>query len=797
MGLLLAGQGQAALDLRNATVEKLPNGLTVILLEDRNFPVASVQMLYKVGARNEVTGQTGIAHFLEHMAFRAAEHFPGTDLVSSIYALGGEWHGYTWTDQTTYFATVPGPDLDLLLRIEADRITKLKLAEDVIEAERGAVLAEMHMYENYPTSMLIDALMFTSFQAHPYRNNTIGFESDIQNLTHENVVSFYRQHYHPANAVLAVVGDFDAGKVRARIGELFGDIAARPATPLPHTTEPLQSGERRVSINGSSHTRRFMIGYHAPSANHGDYAAFLVLQALLGSSSGVSFLQNDWGAPVDENSLLAGAADDLTTWYPPSAQDYIFVIGGELGQGATADGTEAAIEKRVATARQAPAAAETLARAINNVQDELVFDVETTEDAAHQLAYFAGLGALDVLLTLPERVATVSAEDVHHVANRYLKPERRTIAWYGPGEKQAIPPQSSMSPGAAESTPVAAVDDRPIASAVVSRLQGGIPVIFQESDFSSAAELQIVLQGNNLAGGSIQTNEPVRGYSALTYRMRPDALADVLGSAQADLASAEFVMQASAALSDDPEARLEETFDDLMQRGQVPQAGAVMPALIVLSGDVRLEAALPLLQQKFASLEPRAAELRPATKIAAGKRVVKLGVPVAQSALGYIVSAPGPGEADHAAWSLLLYILSHDYEGRLGVEAISKRGLAYYVDGRYRSDGLNGWMTLAVGVDPGKVDDLKSLLRDELQRLVDVPPSAAEVAEAKRHLIGRSKSGAQSNRERSSALAEQWLWYGEIVTTGALEERLAAVSQRDVADAAAKFVDGLTIVVGE
>lgn len=164
----------AALDLNNAAVHRLENGLTVILLEDRNFSVASVQMLYRVGARDELTGKTGLAHFVEHMAFRDTENFPNTDVVSSIYANGGEWHGYTWTDETTYFATIPSEHLDLLLRIEADRMSRLVIAEENMEPERGAVLAEMHMYENDPVSMLIDAVMFTSFLAHPYRNNTIG-----------------------------------------------------------------------------------------------------------------------------------------------------------------------------------------------------------------------------------------------------------------------------------------------------------------------------------------------------------------------------------------------------------------------------------------------------------------------------------------------------------------------------------------------------------------------------------------------------------------------------------------------
>ncbi len=105
--LLFPGLAAAYLDLAAAGVEQLDNGLTVIVLEDPSFPVVSVQMLYRSGAVDEVSGKTGLAHFLEHMAFRDSENFPDTGLVSSIYAVGGEWHGYTWLDQTTYFATVP------------------------------------------------------------------------------------------------------------------------------------------------------------------------------------------------------------------------------------------------------------------------------------------------------------------------------------------------------------------------------------------------------------------------------------------------------------------------------------------------------------------------------------------------------------------------------------------------------------------------------------------------------------------------------------------------------------------
>ena len=115
----------AYLDLSTAAVERLDNGMTLIVLEEHSFPVVSVHMLYRVGARNETSGATGLAHFLEHMAFRATESFPDTGVVSSIYAAGGEWHGYTWLDQTNYFETAPRENLDLLLRIEADRMARL------------------------------------------------------------------------------------------------------------------------------------------------------------------------------------------------------------------------------------------------------------------------------------------------------------------------------------------------------------------------------------------------------------------------------------------------------------------------------------------------------------------------------------------------------------------------------------------------------------------------------------------------------------------------------------------------
>lgn len=788
---------RAELDLRNASVERFDNGFTLILLPDHRFPVASVQMLYRVGARNEVSGKTGLAHFLEHMAFRDSENFPDTDLVSRIYAVGGEWHGYTWTDQTTYYSTVPSENLDLLLRIEADRMTHLKIAADDLRAERGAVLAEMHMYENSPTSMLIDAVNYTSFLAHPYRNNTIGWESDIEHLQHADVVEFYEQHYQPANAVLAIVGKFDRDAVRKRVTKLFGSLRSKGATPLPHTVEPPQVGLRRVTLQGATEQRQFMIAYRAPAVTHSDFAAFLVMQEILGSGSGVNFLQNDWGTPVAEDSLLAGAADSVTTWFPPSAQDYVFMVGGFAPAGDDEATVEQRIESRIASLRQrAPTKAEVSA-AIQAVQDELIFDVQTTEDAAHQLAFFDGLNALDVLLGLPERVAAVSAADVRRAAMRYLGPERRSIAWHVPLEDAA--PINSAPTDTARVSRI----DRPRGDfgsdnsdlPITTKLSGGIPVIVRRSDLSLTTQLQIIFPSGRLDG--MLADSPIAGYSSVAYNVRPQQLANAIQQAGSSLAEVRPAPDGSIAKSGDPATRMEQEFAALMQIDGDAQALAAVPSLITVVGDIDVDAVLAQLEQTFGTLQPTDSKRLRSMPLANDAVTVSVGKPVAQAQIGYFVAAPGPGDPRSDAWRLLLYILSHDYEGRLGTRAISNTGLAYYIGSEYRSDGFNAWISLSAGVDANKIEPLRELLQAELGRLLSEPPSAAEIAAAKSNRLGRFFSSAQSNAEIATQLAKEWLWYGEIQTVATLRQRLDAVSRAAVLEEIAAFTSGKTIVVAE
>jgi len=816
---LWPGLATARLDLSAAAVERLDNGLTVIVLEEPAFPLVSVQMLYRVGAKHEALGATGLAHFLEHMAFRSSENFPDTGLVSSIYAAGGEWHGYTWLDQTTYFATAPREQLDLLLRIEADRMTRLLIPEADVEAEIGAVLAEMHGYENDPAAVLQDNVLYVSFLAHPYRNNTIGWESDIAGIRHDEVVEFYRQHYHPGNGVLAVVGDVRRDEVVDRVQQLFGGLEGRPATPNPRTVEPAQQGERRIRVQGATDRKHFRIAWRAPSVHSPDYAPFLVLQELLAGGSGVSFLQNDWGTPARADSPVGRVADGIATWFPPSEQDYVFIVSGN----APADADEAALEASIQRAfaetdslltAGGAAAEQALQRARDAVARELLFDVQTTEDAAHQLAFFGGMDALTVLTGLPAAVEAVQAADVKRALESWLQPSLRTIGWYLPRDAEAAvaasAPRTEPASGGAdlgagqnlERSDASSRGDSRVAagvapSAVVRRLDNGAPLILQPSPLSPTVLLKVVVEGEVALGiGYSRWGEPLAGVTSLDFRLLPDELEATAASLRDALEAYRAESQGGGSADSDPGERLQAHFGDLLGLPRQVPAVPVRPLLFVVSGDIDVNVVQSLLDKTFGGMAAASEPPLPGVNQTARLELESvLERPVAQERLGYLVRAPGPVEPGAAAWRMALYILSHGYEGRLGKEAISRRGLVYYIDSAYRSNGADGWVTLDIGVDPAKLPAMRDLLRSELQRLRREPPSQAEIDEARRHLLGRFVSASQSNAELADRLSREWLWYGKLVDYETLSADLGSVTREDLLAILPEFTAGAVIAV--
>jgi zinc protease len=798
--LAVAVPASAELSLQRAEVMHLPNGLTVILLEDHSFPLVSVQMLYKSGSAAEITGKTGLAHFLEHLAFRASERFPNARATELIYDAGGEWHGYTAMDQTTYFATMPKGGLDLLLRIEADRMARTVIDPASISAEKGAVITELHSYENDPVSVLQEAVTRTAIRLHPYGSPMAGYVSDVERLTIDDARAYYASHYAPGNAVLTIVGDFKPSEARALVATDFADVPARPVAAPNPAAEPLQAGERRIRLSGAVERQYFQLAFPAPAASSPDFPAFLVLQEILSGGSGVNLRQTDW-APTTravQGALLFGVSDDIATWLPPTRDPFLFMIGGSIESNADEAALERAIGKRLASLRGHPVSEARLIEAKLKVSGAVAGDVETTEDAAHQLAFFEGVGALPVLLDLPRRVAAVTPADIQRIARTYFAPGRATTGWMVPGTPDKLEAGSTVEANPTgrrlgAGSPRRAADRTgtppltgPAGPPQLGRLSGGFPAIVRPNPLSNAVTVELLLSAP-VEGGASPADLP--GLDAMIRSGTNDELGALIGEIASASRSPGTVADTP---SEDPATRLEQLI--LMHTVSTANRSPV-PMAVIVSGNVNPK-------QVFAKLETAFGDLRSGTLPGVASAPPSAGVvreriakPLAQGGLGYVVEGPPPGTREALAWRMLLYVLTHDYSGRLGNSAIRDRGLVYHIYSLQRSDGRRSWVTISTGVDPDKADAMEAELRAQLARLATDPPTPQEVEAARNHLLGRDVTAAQSNEEWTAKLAREFVETGGLRSHAELSAQLQSITPADLAAVARDFGRGTIIRV--
>lgn len=780
---------RAELDLNRAGVTHLADGLTLIMLEDHSFPIVSVQMLYKSGSAAEISGKTGLAHFMEHLAFRGSRNFPNELATELIYDSGGEWHGYTAFDQTTYFATMPSDGLDLLLKIEADRMARTVIDPAAIAAERGAVITELHSYENDPATVLQDAVARTAIQAHPYGSPMAGYVSDVEHLTAEDARDYYASHYAPGNAVLAIVGDFVPSQAEALVGQRFGDVRGRAMANPSFTSEPPQQGQRRIELSAPVERQYFELAFPSPAASSTDFPAFLVLQQILSGGDGLNLHQSDWSAvPSSEGSLLYGATADIATFLPPTHDPFLFTVSATIGRSRDRSAFEREVSRRIAGLLDQAVIQPRLEQAKAAVVRELSNDVQTTQEAAHQLAFFEGIGALDALLGMPQRIRAVAASDVQRVARTYLRLDQSTIGWMVPG--------ATRTSRSGDGNPLAASDrpGRPPPAGVtpgpqLRYLSSGLPVIVQANPLSDSVVVELLLSGPAQLGTHPRDlpglDAVVRSGTSTKFETM---LSEAIGDSHAPKTTPEQP-------SKDPAARLQQLI--LEEIGVRPNS-APSPLAVFVSGEVDQD-------KIFAILERHLGRTRPAA-VAAQKRPhavpdqlrllhEHIAGPLSQGALGYVVEGPPDGTREALAWQMLLYVLTHDYSGRLGRSAITAKGIVYHIYSDVRSDGRNTWATISTGVDPAKADAMEAELRAELGKLKSDPPTAAELRAARDHLLGRDLTAAQSNVQWTSKLAREFISWGGLRSHERLRAELEAITQADLVAAAQRFANGTIVRV--
>ncbi len=424
----LALAATAALAEPEVTSFRLDNGMDVVVIEDDRAPVVTHMVWYRVGAADDPPGKSGLAHYLEHLMFKGTETIPEGAFSKIVAENGGQDNAFTSRDFTGYFQRIASDRLDLVMRMEADRMRNLRFSEAVALTERDVILEERsQVVDNDPGSQFGETLSAALYKHHPYRVPVIGWRHEMEGLTRDDALAFYERYYAPDNAILVVAGDVTPETVRALAETHYGPHAPSDAPRAARVQEPPHLAARRVEMRDARVRQPYVTRqYLAPSRLTGaaeDAAALTILAEVLGGSGLTSRLGR--ALQVDDPIALATGA-----WYSSSGLD-----GGAFGVwGVPADGTTLAeLEARIdgvlaALAAEGPTEEE-LARARVGVVAAEIY----AQDSAGGLARRYG-GALSVGLSVadvqawPGLLKAVAAEDVRRVAG-LLRIEASVTGW--------------------------------------------------------------------------------------------------------------------------------------------------------------------------------------------------------------------------------------------------------------------------------------------------------------------------------------------------------------------------------
>lgn len=414
---------------------RLRNGLEVRLKPVHTAPLISSWVWYRVGSRNERPGVTGISHWVEHMQFKGTPTFPAGLLDRAISRDGGTWNAFTWIDWTAYYETMPADRIDLALRLEADRMQNSLFDRRELESERTVVISERLGHENDPAFRLAEEVQAAAFRVHSYHHEVIGDVADLQTMTRDDLYQHYRRHYVPANAVLAMAGDFHVRPMLDRIRSLFGPIPKVAAPGFRPRPEPPQAGERRVCVEGPGETPYLSVAYHAPAASDPDFIPLAVLGSVLAGASSFNFFSGGISNKTSrlyralvEGEVAAGVRGSLSATIDP----FLYTIQVTVRPDRSPDQALEILDREIEKVLRKPISSADVEKAIKQAQALFAYSSESITNQAFWMGYsemFADYGWFEGYLKRLKRVTTA---DVHRVAERHLRHTNRVVGMYLP-----------------------------------------------------------------------------------------------------------------------------------------------------------------------------------------------------------------------------------------------------------------------------------------------------------------------------------------------------------------------------
>ena len=417
---------------------RLDNGLRVLLMPDESRPTATINITYFVGSKHESYGETGMAHLLEHMLFYGTPDHQ--DIKAEISERGGVANGTTWYERTNYFQTLPSGEenLEWAIRMEADRMVNSLIDEDDLASEMTVVRNEFEIGENNPIGVLMQRVMATAYLWHGYGRSTIGARSDIENVPIERLQAFYRKYYQPDNAILILSGSFDSDRALNLIDQHFGAIPApeRSGDMIlwpTYTRDPVQDGERSVTVRRSGNIQATLAAYHIPAAAHEDFAAVSVLTHLLGDMP---------SGRLHRRLVETELASQVAAFAMPLPEPGLLLMFAQSPPDVDLDEVRAEMLGAIDWLIEEPADETAVRRSINALTNNIENMLNDSNRVGIQLSEWAAAGDWRLMFLHRDRIEAVTPEDVQQVAERYLRRDNRTIGHFIPDsapERAEIP----------------------------------------------------------------------------------------------------------------------------------------------------------------------------------------------------------------------------------------------------------------------------------------------------------------------------------------------------------------------
>ncbi len=412
------------------------NGLRVLLIQNSVAPVLTFAIVYHVGSRNEAVGHTGATHLLEHLMFKGTPEFQrskGTAVASVLEALGARFNATTWFDRTNYYETIPSDQFEVAARIESQRMRNALLRDEDRVPEMTVVRNEFERGENSPFQVLYKHTFATAFREHPYHHPTIGWRSDIEEVTTERLREFYDTFYHPNNATAMIIGDFEEDAALSTIVRHFGEVPRSPK-PIPavYTLEPPQEGERRFIVRRVGSVGWCSLSWRTVEARHPDTPALAVLGNILGGGITSRLHQS----LVEKNLALSVS---VVPWQ--LRDPALFSVFAPVRPGVELAEVESTIRQEIAAIAANSVTPAECEKAQTQIEAEVIYDRDSTDQIAASLSEAIAVADWQWYADYTAAIRRVTPEDVRRVVLAYLHDDGLTVGLYvpKPGEASVVP----------------------------------------------------------------------------------------------------------------------------------------------------------------------------------------------------------------------------------------------------------------------------------------------------------------------------------------------------------------------